>query len=87
MEATVDMSSPAEPAVGGLTGRQLALLRELEQATDDLCEYEMFPASRQGPAEYCGNEAEPWSSFCSDHQQQETDWDQIAKDLRHGYDD
>lgn len=55
----------------------------------ELCEYQMFPADRQGPAEYCGNEAEPDSEFCTDHNpdRQEPDWDSIGKDLRHGFDD
>ena len=76
-----------EPTVGGLAGRQLALLRDLESQENDLCEYELFPRTQQGPAEYCQEDAESWSSYCSDHMPYEPDWDAIAKDLRYGFDE
>jgi hypothetical protein len=82
-----------EPKVGGLTGQQLSLLREIQEQNmrdlgdDYLCEHQFFAASQQGPAEYCSNEAEPWSSYCSDHIPYEPDWDQIGKDQRNGFDD
>jgi hypothetical protein len=47
---------------------------------DALCAYEMFPADRQGPAEYCGNETEDESEFCSDHAPWEPDWDDKRKE-------
>jgi hypothetical protein len=56
---------------------------------EGLCDYQLFPADRQGPAEYCENERDPDSDFCSDHNPDrcEPDWDSIGKDLRHGFDD
>lgn len=47
---------------------------------DALCAYEMFAANWQGPAEYCGNETEEGSEFCSDHQPWEPDWDNKRKE-------
>lgn len=44
------------------------------------CEYEMFPATLQGPAEYCPNEAEDGDIWCADHQPWEPDWDDRRKD-------
>lgn len=76
-----------EPTVGGLTGRQLALLRDLEAPENDLCEHELFPADQKGPAEFCQNDAADWSPYCSDHMPYEPDYDSIGKDLRYGHDD
>lgn len=55
----------------------------------DLCEYQLYPKDQQGPAEYCGNDADPDSEYCSDHNPDrvEPDWDSIGKDQRNGYDD
>lgn len=70
-----------EPTVGGLTGTQLSLLREIQErqwrelGDDRLCLFEFFPKDEQGPAEYCSNEAEPWSDYCSDHIPEQDDYD------------
>ena len=86
MEASLDVKF-LEPTVGGLTGRQLALLRDLEIPEGDLCEHELFPRTQQGPAEFCQNDSESWSSYCSDHTPYEPDYDAIGKDLRYGFDE
>jgi hypothetical protein len=70
-----------EPTVGGLTGEQLCLLREIQERNqrelgdDRLCLFEFFPKDEKGPAEYCDNEAEPWSDYCSDHIPEQDDYD------------
>lgn len=47
-----------------------------------LCSYQYFPWSLSGPAEYCVEEAEPDSEYCSDHNPDrvEPDWDDRRKD-------
>lgn len=80
--------SPAEPTVGGRTGSQWSQLHLWED--DHLCAHELFPKDQQGPAEYCGNVADPDSDFCSDHNpdRHEPDYDSIGKEMRLGiYDD
>lgn len=50
------------------------------------CEREMFPATYNLPAEFCPNDAEEESIFCSDHEPWEPDWDDIRKDALVGHD-
>lgn len=54
-----------EPTVGGVTGQQLLLLRELQ--VENHCWYEVYPVSPKGPAEYCIEPREDWSSYCEQH--------------------
>lgn len=54
-----------EATVGGLTGKQLSLLRLLEE--EQRCWFEVFPVSPKGPAERCLEPREPWSSYCEEH--------------------
>lgn len=46
------------------------------------CNYVMFFENRQGPAEYCPEDVEPGSDFCSDHDPERgmPDWDDRRKD-------
>lgn len=48
-----------------------------------LCAYELFPGTFYQEPEYCDNEAEDHSDYCSDHDpdRQEPDWDSRRKDL------
>lgn len=54
-----------QPTVGGLTGEQLSLFRQIQ--AENHCWYEVFPVSPKGPAEYCTEPREPWSSYCEEH--------------------
>ena len=75
----------------GMTGLSVKFLEpQLPlQWEPELCEHQVFPANLQGPAEYCGNERDPDSDFCTDHNpdRAEPDWDSIGKDMRYGFDD
>jgi hypothetical protein len=79
-----------EPTVGGLTGAQHQQLRlwetEAQYDREGLCEFEFFPKDPQGPAEYCPEDAESWSLFCSDHQPEQDEFD-VWRDGTYGYDD
>lgn len=47
-----------------------------------MCEYEMFPATWNTPAEYCENYTEDGKDFCEDHDPDrgEPDWDERRKE-------
>lgn len=47
------------------------------------CEYVMFHQTPYSEAEYCIEEAEPGSEYCSDHDPElgAPDWDDVRKDL------
>lgn len=59
-------------------GKRLAMSVEIP-----LCNYELFPKDRHGPAEYCPNEANELSEYCDDHDPDrwEPDWDDRRKEL------
>jgi hypothetical protein len=50
-----------------------------------LCCAEIFPADRQGPAEWCSEDAAEGSDYCAAHDPLlgEPDWDDRRKDTAH----
>lgn len=51
------------------------------------CEYVLFFADQQGPAEYCPEDAVEGTDFCEDHDPElgEPDWDDRRKDILYDY--
>lgn len=66
-----------EARVGGLTGQQLCLLRELQE--EQRCAFVFFDRDPKGPEERCIEEPVEDSRFCEDHTP-EPDYDAILKD-------
>lgn len=59
-----------------------AFKAEAERVDMKACEHLLFFADRQGPAEYCPEEAVEGSDFCEDHDPElgVPDWDDRRKD-------
>lgn len=58
-------------------------LDELLKERDRPCVYQYYPATWQGPAEYCWEMAEEDSEYCADHDPDnwQPDWDDRRKDM------
>lgn len=53
---------------------------------NELCIYQYYPKTLQGPAEYCDEEAQDDSEYCPDHDPDnwQPDWDDRRKDVMYG---